>query len=156
YVAAMELKPDNHAIVHHIVVYIDPTGKSSEMEGKDGQPGYTVLGQIGIGIPNAIWGDVWVPGNANRVLPPGVAVKLPAGSRLVMQVHYHKNGKPEVDRSKIALYFAKSKVEKRMNTWPVGSYAIDLKPGLDNQELRASLTVPMNCHLWSVFPHMHM
>ena len=37
---------------------------------------------------------------------------FPAGAKIVMQVHYHKTGKVETDRSRMALYFAKSKPEQ--------------------------------------------
>lgn len=156
YVAAWDFKPDNRAVVHHIVTYIDPTGRSAAMDGREEEPGYTVPGAIGIGIPNAQWGDVWVPGSSARRLPHGMAVKIPAGSKLVMQVHYHKTGKVEIDHSRMALYFANGPIEKRLQTWPVGNMFFELQPGLAHQEVRAGLTLPVDIHLWSIFPHMHM
>jgi len=41
YVSAMEFKPGNRAIVHHIVTYIDETGASVKKDGKETEPGYT-------------------------------------------------------------------------------------------------------------------
>src|SRR5262249_34481962 len=98
YLTGMEFKPGNRAVVHHVVVYFDPSGKSAQMDGKETEPGYTVPG-TGIGVEPALWGEVWVPGSAPRMLPPGIVTKIPAGAKLVMQVHYHKDGKPETDRS---------------------------------------------------------
>jgi len=155
YVQAMEFKPDNRAVVHHIVTYIDPTARSAEMDGKETEPGYTVPG-VGIGIENAIWGEVWVPGNEARRLPPGIAIKIPAGAKLVMQVHYHKTGKPEVDRSRMALYFAKGKVEKRIHTFPLGTFFLAIPPGRERHEVQADYTLPLDVQLRSIFPHMHM
>lgn len=155
YVQAMEFKPGNRAVVHHIVAYIDPTGKSAEMDGKESEPGYTVPG-VGIGVESAIWGEVWVPGNETRRLPPGVALKIPAGSKLVMQVHYHKTGKPEVDRSRMALYYANGRVEKQIHTFPLGSYFLVIPPNKERHEVRAGYTLPVDVHLRSIFPHMHM
>src|SRR5262249_18352161 len=105
YVQGIEFKPENRAIVHHIVAYIDPTVTSAKMDGKEKEPGYTVPG-VGIGVLNAEFGEVWVPGNSARMLPKGVVLKIPAGAKLVMQVHYHKSGKPEEDRSTLAMYYA--------------------------------------------------
>jgi mono/diheme cytochrome c family protein len=155
YVEAMDFKPDNRAIVHHIVAYLDPTAKSAKMDGRETEPGYTVPG-VGIGIPEAQWGDVWVPGNTPRRLPAGTAVKIPAGAKIVMQVHYHKTGKPEADHSRMALYFARGPVETPLSTWALGNVGFVLEPGGERQEVRASLTLPTDVRVWSIFPHMHM
>jgi hypothetical protein len=154
-VTGMEFKPGNRSIVHHIVTYIDPTGACVKMDCKEKEPGYTVPG-VGIGIINAIWGEVWVPGNAARFLPPGVATKIPKGAKLVMQVHYHKTGKPEVDRSQMALYYAKGRVERMINTWMMGDMFFELKPGESRNTLHSELSIPTDVHLHSIFPHMHM
>jgi hypothetical protein len=155
FVSAIEFQPDNRRVVHHIVTYIDPTGASTKLDGREEEPGYTVPG-VGIGVDRALWGEVWVPGNSPRFLPHGVALRIPKGARLVMQVHYHKTGKPEVDRSRMAIHYAKGKVERQILTIPIGAQEFELKPGSDRQEVRASLTLPVPATLWSIFPHMHM
>src|SRR5207302_785789 len=117
--------------------------------------GYTVPG-VGIGVLNAEWGDVWVPGSNPRPLPPGVALKIPAGCKLVMQVHYHKTGKPEVDRSRMALYFTKQKAERILRTIPMGDAFFQIKPGDPRSEVKTTFVAPVDLTLWSIFPHMHM
>src|SRR5439155_8956509 len=128
WLSGTEFQPDNRAVVHHMVLYLDPTGRSAAMDGKEAEPGYTVPG-IGIGIPNAQFGEVWVPGSMARPLPPGIAVKIPAGTKLVLQVHYHKSGKTEVDRSRTALYFMKAPVEKQLRVALMGDENLLLPPG---------------------------
>jgi mono/diheme cytochrome c family protein len=155
YVAGIDFKPDNRSVVHHIVAYLDPTGKSAQMDGREAEPGYTVPG-VGIGTPEALWGDVWVPGNTPRRLPPGMAIKIPAGAKIVMQVHYHKSGKPEADWSRMALYFARGPVETLLQTGVVGNVQFVLEPGQERQEVRADLVLPTDVRVWSIFPHMHV
>lgn len=155
YVSAMEFKPGNRSIVHHVVLYIDPTGASAKMDGKESEPGYSVPG-VTIGVFGAEWGEVWVPGRTPRALPPGVAVKIPAGARLVMQVHYHKNGAPQTDRTRLALYFARGTVNQLMQTAPLLNWAFALEPGNAHQEVHAHLTLPFDVHARTVFPHMHL
>ena len=48
YVAAMEVRPGNAKIVHHVIAYLDGSGKAKQIEAnnKDGQPGYTSYGGI--------------------------------------------------------------------------------------------------------------
>ncbi len=154
-ISAMEFKPGNRAVVHHIVLYVDTSAYSLKLDGKDTEPGYTVPG-TGIGILNAQWGEVWVPGRTPRLLPPGVAIKIPKGSKLVMQVHYHKNGVAQSDTSKVALYYAKGRVQQMMHTIPLVNPAISLKPGDPSQSLKMSFTLPVDTHLHTIFPHMHL
>ena len=54
----------------------------------------------------------WAPGYLTRFLPDGVGMLLPKNSDIVMQVHYHRNGRAEKDRTQIGIYFAKKKVER--------------------------------------------
>ena len=46
-----------------------------------------------------------------RYLPEGVGFELPKNSDIVMQVHYHRNGRAEKDRTRVGLYFAKKKID---------------------------------------------
>lgn len=155
YVSAMEFKPGNRAIVHHIVTYIDVNAQAVKMDNKEKEPGYSTNG-VGIGVLNAEWGEVWVPGRTPRFMPTGVAVRIPKGSKLVMQVHYHKNGAPQTDLSQMALYYAKGKVDKKVAVYPLSNYTFALKPGEKRQEVKASLTVPADVHVHTMFPHMHL
>jgi mono/diheme cytochrome c family protein len=155
YVSAMEFKPGNRAVVHHIVAYLDLTGGSVKMDGKEKEPGYSVPG-VGIGVFNAQWGEVWVPGRTPRFMPPGIGVKIPRGAKIVMQVHYHKNGAPQTDTSQMALYYAKDKVERTVQVIPVFNYAFALTPGNKRQVVTGSFTLPTDVHLRAMFPHMHL
>ncbi|MCC2672786.1 MAG: Peroxiredoxin, partial [Armatimonadetes bacterium] len=99
YVTASQIKAGNRAIVHHIIVYVDPTGKAAELDAKDPEPGFrNPLAGLGSPVPGSTWLAGWAPGNTPRFAPPGVAVKVPKGARLVMEVHYHPSGQVETDR----------------------------------------------------------
>ena len=49
----------------------------------------------------------FAPGQSVRVFQPGTAVRLPAGSTLIFQMHYTATGTATTDRSKIGMVFAK-------------------------------------------------
>jgi thiol-disulfide isomerase/thioredoxin len=155
YVSAMEFKPGNRAVVHHVVLYIDPSGKSADMDGKEAEPGYTVPG-TGIGLLGAEWGEVWVPGRTPRFMPDGVAVKIPRGAKLVMQVHYHKNGAVQADSTQVALYYAKGRVDQVMQGAPLINPTFVLKPGNRAQSVALRIKLPTDVHLRTIFPHMHL
>lgn len=93
YLQAMQVVPGNEKIVHHVLIYVDPDGSSAEAAGEDGY--YPCSG-------GGAQGDLigaWAPGALPIQTPPDVGFEVPAGSRLVMNIHYHPNGVAEVDDS---------------------------------------------------------
>jgi hypothetical protein len=156
YISAFDFRPGNRAIVHHMIAYVDLDGKSATaLDNKDTEPGWSVSGG-GSGVENDDWGDGWAPGMNPRRLPEGIAVRIPKGAKLVLQVHYHKTGKPETDQSEVALYWAKQPVKQVVHTYPVGNGSFVLLPDVADQEVTASMVVPFNLTLRQVLPHMHM
>jgi hypothetical protein len=156
FITSLEFQPENRAVVHHIVLYFDPTGKSASMDGKEKEPGYSVSG-AGIGVFGEQFVQAWVPGGTPYALPKGTAYRLKKGCRVVIQVHYHKDGKVEQDQSRVSVRFAAaSAVEKEMRTAALINPLFLLKPGNDHQEVKCGLTLPVNATVWSVFPHMHL
>ncbi|MDE2125374.1 MAG: redoxin domain-containing protein [Armatimonadetes bacterium] len=155
YLSGVAFQPQNRAVVHHILLYVDPSGAAVQLDGHGRQPGYTVDG-LGIGVYDAQWADVWVPGSSARMLPPGVAIRIPKGSVLVMQVHYHKDGRPETDRSQVALYLSHGPVRQVVHVDALGQFMLHLPPGNPHEVVNAEQTLPVAVHILSLFPHMHM
>ena len=160
FVNAIEFRADNRAAVHHIIIYFDFSGKSVELDKADPEPGYDVPdGNGGIGVPmNEVqWVAGWAPGNTARFLPEGMAFKMPKGVKVVMQVHYHKTGKTEIDRSQVAFHYAdESKVEKVVYTNMLVNPYLNLRPGEERQKVTAGQTLRLDTEIIAVMPHMHM
>ena len=97
----------------------------------------------------------WAPGSDARRLPQGVGFTVPKGAKLVMEVHYHKTGKPETDQTKVALYDAVGPQRRTLETYAVGDTDFVLKPDFANQKVSAELEIPEDITLWTVAPHMH-
>lgn len=51
----------------------------------------------GAGVSGARLITAWAPGVTPVSTPPDVAYELQAGTRLILQVHYHPTGEPETD-----------------------------------------------------------
>jgi peroxiredoxin len=155
YVTAIEVHPDNRRVVHHIIAYQDFTGKSLALDAKDPGPGYTSSGG-GIGFdPDGMIGG-WAPGNAPHYLPDGVAIRVPKGSYIVLQVHYHKDGKPEVDRSQIGLHFANAPVQKLARLVPIVNLKMEIPANDPHRLITADWTAPDDLHAFDIMPHMHL
>ncbi len=159
YIKAIEFSPQNRAVVHHMIVFLDLTGATcAEKEGKspDGQPGWLVSG-AGSGVKSWDWGAGWAPGMNAALLRPGMAIKVPKGARLVLQVHYHKSGKPEKDLSRIALHLARpeEKITDILHVAALGNPLLTLRPDVANNEVRASMMLPYDATVYQILPHMH-
>jgi mono/diheme cytochrome c family protein len=154
YVAAMEVRPGNRTVVHHVLAYLDLAGRARALDKETPEAGYTSFGGVGFAPAGTLGG--WAPGNFPRLLPEGVGMLLPAGADVVMQVHYHKSGKAESDRTKIGLFFAKGPVSKQVRIAPVSYRQISIPPGEANYAVNASLPIPAGVKILSVMPHMHL
>lgn len=154
-VVAVEVRPGNARVLHHVLNFVDTAGRGRKLDEKHAGVGYpTSPGGIGF-FPS---GDVggWAPGNLPRFSPEGVGRFLPKGSDIVIQVHYHKTGKPETDQTSIGLYFAKAPIQKQLRTWPLTSLAINIPPDEPRHEVKAKMVVPADVHALTITPHMHL
>lgn len=86
YLTAIQVRPGNDKIVHHVLIYTDAEGESAELADDNGY-----FECSGGSIGGALIG-AWAPGALPNRLPPNTGMPVPAGARLVMNVHYHPTG----------------------------------------------------------------
>src|SRR5262249_30314081 len=91
YVSAVEVRPGNRAVVHHVLIFLDTSGTARRKDAEDPAPGYTSFGGLGF-LPAGSLGG-WAPGITPAPYPDGVGNLLPKGADVVLQVHYHRSGK---------------------------------------------------------------
>jgi hypothetical protein len=156
YVTAVEVLPDKAEVVHHVLLFIDGKGTSVKLDDADPGPGYTSFGGPGFTPTGGLGG--WAPGNIPRFSPKGVGVKIPKGSRVVMQVHYHRNGKPMLDQTRIGLHFTDTPINDELRSFPVFNLAFAIPPGAKHQKVVGQYTIPANTSIKviGVTPHMHL
>jgi peroxiredoxin len=138
-----EAKAGAPAVVHHILVFIIPKGEIFRPDG----PGNVLAGHA--------------PGDMPMILKPGQAKKLPAGARLLFQMHYTPNGREYDDQSMIGLIFAKKPPKHRVFTKPVHnswfmSRWIRIPAGAANFKIEANHTFTENVRVIHFMPHMHL
>ena len=156
WVTAMDVKPGNAKVVHHVIVFVDNQGQSERLAAstKDGREGYSTFGGVGF-FPNGSFGG-WAPGMRPRMLPTGKAFKLEPGARLVMQVHYNKSGKRETDLTRVGLYFAKSKIDQQVELAWLFNVFLRIPAGAKNHKQTYSQPISTDITLYGVMPHMHL
>jgi hypothetical protein len=98
----------------------------------------------------------YTPGQAVRMFQPGSALRLPAGSTLVFQMHYTANGKPSHDRSKIGFVFAREAPKQEAIIGALVNQNFTLPAGVANTKVDAEMTINQDMILWSLLPHTHV
>lgn len=165
FVSAADILPGDRRTVHHVILYIDPTGESEKLDAADPGPGYTCFGGPGFDIDAGavLRGDAlalggWAPGTRAAHLPDGVGLQLPPNSRVVMQVHYYVRRGTGTDQTRVGLYFSKSKIEKRLIFVPALDTRLNIPAGAEKHTVTANFMVPplFDAHLINIFPHMHL
>jgi len=165
-VVAVEVRPGNPRVVHHTVNLIDRTGAARNLQVKamasakdddpDRGPGYPV--KMGFGfLPDraGILGG-WAPGMLPKKLPDGVALHLPKASDICIQIHYHRTGKEETDRTKVGLYFAKKPATERFTSLPVAGLFWSIPAGQKEYVVDRSWRTIEDVTAYRLIPHMHL
>jgi hypothetical protein len=155
WVTAIELRPSAREVVHHALYFSDAKRAGRELDGKDGQPGFSGMGFRGSGL---LGGDA--VGATPVKLPDGLALPLPAGSDLVVQTHFHPSGKAVQEKLTIGLYLAAKPPRRTLVNVQLppafGLFAgIDIPPGKADYTVTDSFTLPVDVDLVGVTPHAH-
>ncbi len=158
YVQAIELRPSSRKVVHHVLYYADATESAKKIEaeqeasksrtaGMKFTRGLTPLGGVAVGAQP-------------HLLPEGLGLKLPKGTDLLFQYHFHPIGKEETEQSTIGLYFAKKTPEHTLTgvQLPVsfGLFSgLDIKPEQRDFKVEDSFVLPVDVQAISVGAHAH-
>ncbi|MHC5544057.1 glycogen-binding domain-containing protein, partial [Singulisphaera rosea] len=99
----------------------------------------------------------YAPGMPPRVMPDGVAKRIPAGSKIMLQLHYTPRGKKQVDRSRLGVVFADpATVHKELMSGMALNFHLQIPPGTADYVSRADFRFSRPSRLLSVLPHMHL
>lgn len=142
WVQRAEIRPGAPSVVHHSVVFVQ-----TEKVFEPNASGAVLCGAA--------------PGECPLDLPDGLAKKIPAGAKLVFQMHYTPNGKAQRDQTSVAIVFAKKPPRHRVITVPIYNlkflYLLDRIPaGADNYKMESEHTFWHDSHLLNFMPHMHL
>jgi len=161
WIRMVEIRPSNRMVVHHAVAYVrDP--KSQWLRGAP------------VGVPfsaddlptpaqrrDAMWTTsdillVYAPGSSPDRWPEGFAKLVPAGSDIVLQMHYTTHGMATEDRTRIGLVFSKETPRKRVLTLQLTNDRFIIPPGDPDHRVEVHGSLPNDALLLSFFPHMHL
>ena len=156
YVSAVEFKPDNRKIVHHALFFLDNTGAAAKKQAasNDGQPGFETFGGPGFAPTGGLGG--WAPGATPEPLPDGWGRVLRKGSDLVMQIHFHPDGKEESEQASLGIYFTKEKPQRIVAGANAHTFRISIPPNDSDYVVTATYTAPIDLLMTGITPHAHL
>lgn len=175
WIVAAEVRPGDRSVVHHVIAFVlPPEGQPALGAGEERR-------RYGVSCPEARPAPEaaqryrerlkqgleprdfgfqlvgWAPGLLGFVLPPGSAKRIPAGSRIMFQLHYTPSGKAAVDRdTRIGLTFAREPITRRAITIGIMNQQLLLPPGEPNYEATSCYTFSRDVTLLEFMPHMHL
>jgi hypothetical protein len=153
WIQKVEVRPSDHRVVHHAVVYVREPG-SKWLEGEPGSDAFSVPLAKGFTTSDILM--VYAPGNSIDEWKPGMAKKIKAGSDLVLQMHYTADGQAVNDRTRIGVVFAKEPPKQAILTLQMGNDKFLIPPGDPRYRVSVSGTLPNDALLIGLFPHMHL
>jgi hypothetical protein len=152
-VSTIDFKPGDRGTVHHIVPFLDPTGESARLD-PDGS-GFQCFGAPLISNPEPLGG--WAPGSRPVPLPEGTAIRIPAQSRVVMQVHYHPHfARVAPDQTEIGIYLSKAPVRRELHYEILAYTSLVIPAGAADYGVNATFNISSAIRIASIYPHMHL
>lgn len=157
WVNAIEYQPGAPAAVHHVLYYLDTTGRARRDDERDPAPGYDGMGRSN-GRFRYLGG--WDLGTQASKLGYGLAWLIPKGSDLVIQVHYHPSGKEHVDKAKLGFHIAPQPAARPWTSLPVPPFfgilsGIHIPAGAKEYVRENSMVLPADVEAIAVNAHAH-
>jgi hypothetical protein len=152
FLEAVDYAPGDRGVVHHLIAYMDTTGRARQLDEAAPGTGYPTVSGPMIEADEL---SFWMAGSEPHRLPEGVGIRVPAQADIVLQIHYHPSGKAANDRTRVGLYFSRKPVKQALHWNNATNYNFRLPAGNDNVEVKASWFVPVDLEALAVCPHMH-
>ena len=152
YLDAVDCAPIERGAVHHLIAYIDTTGRGRQLDAADPGPGYSAQNGPGFEADELCF---WTAGTDPHRLPDGVGIRIPAQADVILQIHYHPSGKAGIDKTRVGLYLTRKPIKQALHWNNASSYDFRLPPGDKNVEVKASWLIPVDVEALAVSPHMH-
>jgi hypothetical protein len=163
FIDAIEVLPSNPSIVHHVLVYYDPTTDCLQYDANDAGPGFSTTGTGGGLPPETKYLGVWVPGNSPSVLPQGFGFKVEAGGYYLVEIHFPEGSAGQADNTTINIHYSTASNPRQVfmdpilyHFTPVLEEGFIYIPANDTATFHESYTIPVGVSVFNVFPHMHL
>lgn len=164
FVTGLGVVPGDTSVVHHVITYVvhpEDVAAARASDDVDEGPGWTCFG--GPDEASAGLGG-WAPGAPPREYPAGTGIRVPAGSAIILEVHYHARGVPAADTTSVVVKLEDS-VEKEAEIIPMANPLWLDEGGMmipaGDPEVTHVFSIPVDTFvdrpflIYDATPHMH-
>jgi hypothetical protein len=142
FIVSSQFYPNSVEVHHAILFLVPPDEVAAANAANPGDKGWTCFGETalpGTGlaqIGQTPWLTAWAPGHGEDVLPAGTGVKFPAGSLVIMQIHYNLLRGDKPVQAKLTLHTVPSSTALK-------PLSLDLMPAPPDIPCPAAVTGPL-------------
>ncbi|MDC0720435.1 monooxygenase [Nannocystis bainbridge] len=155
FVTAFEVRLGRPDVVHHLTLYALDTAKDEQeaaaLDAAQDGPGYTCFGDT---LVPSRWLVGSGPSDKGGDLPAGTGLRIGAGRKAVLQMHYNWQNGAAPDRTAVDLKL-EPMVEREAFIGQIADKELELPPGLPAVSESEALLMDGDYTLWGVWPHMH-
>jgi len=170
WVSAVDVRPGNPAVVHHMRVFVLPPGLQAKEISWFRRIAATRLNITGEHLKWAtlLWGlsgedpsatvlGSYTPGRP-RAFPRDTGVLITKGSQLLFEAHYTTNGHPfQTDQSSVSVTFSESPPKHQVLELSMGlKFSIQIPPNDPNFTATKEYEFPRKAMITAFRPHMHL
>lgn len=149
WIRSVVTRPGNLRAVHHANTHVvTPMLKAPES-------GY-FEGDFEPSARGAIMVAGWAPGVQPVMLADGMAIRLPKGMRLGIQIHYAPAEKETTDQTEVGVYFADGLIKKHMKVMMGDRKDLNIPPNDPNYSLTSTKTFDSDAIIHFYHVHMHL
>jgi mono/diheme cytochrome c family protein len=174
WVQALEVRPGNRAVVHHVLIYARSPGATERtlpfqsrnpprsVSDADRSPAARggLLQQLGARLREETARGALIaqiaPGSTPMAFAPDTALLLQAGTVLTFQIHYTTNGKPATDRTSIGFRFASKPPQHPLYVAAMQNERFVIPPGAPNYPVEPRIEFVEDVTIYRILPHTHL
>jgi hypothetical protein len=165
WVKALEVRPGNREVVHHVLVYyraapdmqrtpvLRPNIEHSRLPQRRAAGQHPPRRELQ--LPQRIIAT-YAPGTNPQVAPAGTAFRLEPGGIIEFQIHYTTNGEATSDRTKIGLIFSNEPSPREVRASQFLNATLTLPAGAPDVAISTDLEFLQDTTVWGLFPHTHL
>ncbi len=166
WVQALEIRPGDRSVVHHVLVYarapgMPPRSPVFRPANPPGGPAPPPPAAANRGSqPSAVRrGPLFAqtaPGTPATILEPGSAMLVKAGTVLTFQIHYTTNGRDAVDRTRIGFRFAQQPPVYEVRATAMMNPRFMIPAGAGNHPVESGMEFLEDVTIYGLVPHTHL
>ena len=162
---AIEVRPGNRALVHHVLVYYvapaDGPRAATVLRPNRDHNRFPPAERAGARPPQRLQGQkqliaTYAPGTNPQVFRTGAALRLAPGGILELQLHYTANGTAGTDRTQVGMVFAKAPPTDEIRASQFVNAQFTIPAGAVDYEVSTDVEFLEEATVWGLFPHTHV